>query len=396
MLPILLVLLSLHASAAAEATFMVFPLENRGGPPLAWVGEGVALSVGEQMRIPGVDVIGRDERLEYLERADLPSGLQLSNASMIRVGQLAEVDYIVTGQYSGTSDKLDIKLQVIELKTMRKGGAISATGPLNVLPQMENELAYNIVTNAGLNKTHARDRFRERTRRVPNNAYAQFVDSLQVRNEEDRILALKRAVALYADFPEALFRLGRYYYEAGNCESAIHYLEPAQRRQARHLETQFMLGVCYLKKDTLLEAARSFSNIAAASPSVAVLNNLGVAELRQGDYAVAVQHLLEANRLSKADPAVALNLAILRYLQGNMEAAGSILEPIVASNPHRPLVLYLLSRVLDARGDAEKAAAVLAEAKRIGAQTEKLQTEDPKGWCRVFDAWDQRSRAAGD
>jgi Flp pilus assembly protein TadD len=93
---------------------------------------------------------------------------------------------------------------------------------------------------------------------------------------------------------------------------------------------------------------------------------------------------------------VALNLAILRYLQGNMEAAGSILEPIVAINPHRPLVMYLLSRILDARGDAEKAAAVLAEAKRIGAETEKLQTEDPKGWCRVFDAWDQRSRASGD
>jgi hypothetical protein len=58
-------------------------------------------------------------------------------------------------------------------------------------------------------------------------------------------------------------------------------------------------------------------------------------------------------------------------------------------------VLYLLSRVLDARGQAEKAASVLAEAKRIGAETEKWQTEDPRRWCRVFDAWDQRSRASG-
>src|SRR5512136_2112502 len=99
MLPTLLALLSLQAAASAKVSFLVFPLENDAGQSLAWVGEAVALSVGEQMRIPGVDVIGRDERLEYLQRADLPSGLQLSNGSMIRVGQIAEVDYIVTGRY---------------------------------------------------------------------------------------------------------------------------------------------------------------------------------------------------------------------------------------------------------------------------------------------------------
>jgi tetratricopeptide (TPR) repeat protein len=389
MLPILLALLS----SPAGASFMLFPLENDAGATLAWVGEAVALSVGEQMRIPGVDVIGRDERLEYLQRADLPSGMQLSNGSMIRVGQIAEVDYIVTGRYTGTDDRLDIKLQVIDLKTMRRGGTISATGPLSMLPQMENALAYDIITNSGLNKALARDRFRERTRKVPNNAYAQFVESLQVTNEEDQILAIKRAVTLYPDFPEALFRLGRYYYDAGNCDGATRYLEAA-RRQGGYLEAQFMLGVCYLKKDALAEAVRAYAAIATTSPSVAVLNNLGVAEVRQGDYALATQHLLEANRLSKADPAVALNLAILRYLQGNMEAAESILEQIMAGHPYRPLVLYLLSRVLEARGQAEKAAAILAEAKRIGAEAEKLQNEDPKRWCRIFDAWDQRPRAS--
>jgi len=389
MLPILLALLS----APGGASFMLFPLENGAGQSLAWVGEAVALSVGEQMRIPGVDVIGRDERLECLRRADLPSGLQLSNASMIRVGQIAEVDYIVTGRYSGTEDRLDIKLQFIDLKTMRKGGAISATGPLSMLPQMENTLAYDVITNSGLNKALARDRFRERTRKIPNNAYAQFVESLQVPNEEDQVLAVKRAVTLYPNFPDALFRLGRYYYEAGNCESAIRYLEAA-RRQGGYLEGQFMLGVCYIRKDAFAEAVSAYSALAAASPSVAVLNNLGVAEVRQGDYALAVQHLLEADRLSRSDPDVALNLAILRYLQGNMEAAESILERIVAGHPYRPLVLYLLSRVLDARGQAEKSAAVLAESKRIGAETEKLQTEDPRRWCRIFDAWDQRPRSS--
>jgi tetratricopeptide (TPR) repeat protein len=396
MFSLLLALLVLHGSASAEASFLIFPLENRAAPALAWVGEGIALSVGEQMRVTGIEVIGRDERQEYVTRADLPSGLQLSNASMIRVAQIAEADYIVTGWYSGTDDKVDISLQAIDLKTMRRGGAVSARGPLAELPQMENELAYNILSNAGLNKSADREAFRERTRRVPNNAYAQFVESLQARNEEDQVTALKRAVALHADFPQALFRLGRYYYEAGKCDSAIRYLEPARKWQLRYLESQFMLGVCYLKKNALTEAVRSFSAIVPETRSVATLNNLGVAELRRRDYAPAVQHLAEAYKLSRADFAVALNLAILHYLQGDTDAARTVLEQILAGNPNRPVALYLLSRVLETRGESEKAAEVLAQAKRVGADTEKLRTEEPGSWCRVFDAWDQGPLTSAD
>ena len=396
MFSLLLALLVLHGSASAEASFLIFPLENRTAPALAWVGEGIALSLGEQMRVPGIEVIGRDERQEYVMRADLPSGFQLSNASMIRVAQLAEADYLVTGWYSGTDDRVDISLQAIDLKTMRKGGGVSARGPVSELPQMENELAYNLLVNAGLNAASDRQAFRERTRRVPNNAYAQFVESLQARSEEDQVAALKRAVALYADFPQALFRLGRYYYEAGKCESAIRYLEPARKWQLRSLESQFMLGVCYLKKNALTDAVRSFSAIVPETRSVAALNNLGVAELRQSDYAPAVEHLTEACRLSRADFAVALNLAILHYLRGDLDAAHKVLEQILAGNPNRPVALYLLSRVLERRGESEKAAEALAQAKRVGADTEKLRTEEPGNWCRVLDACDQGSLASAE
>jgi Flp pilus assembly protein TadD/TolB-like protein len=380
----------ISSAAAADATVLVFPLENRAGLQLAWVGESLALSITEQIRMPGIAVIDRDDRLDYLERADLPPNLPLSIASMIRVGQLASADYIVTGHYSGKEDRLDVRLQALDLRTMRRGGEVSASGPLSALPQMENELAYNAVTNAGLNRTLSREAFKQRTRRMPNTAVSQFVASLETQDEEEQILALKRAISIHPDFPEALFRLGRYYYDAGNCDSAVRYLEPARKSPSRYLASQFMLGVCYLKREDHAEAVRSFSSIADSRPSVAVLNNLGVAELRQGDYAVATQHLLDAGKLSRSDPAVALNLAILRYLQGNMEAARSVLERIETVHPNRPLVLYLLSRVFESFGENEKAAAALANARRFGADPAQLGAENPKQWCRLFDVFDQK------
>ncbi len=380
----------LSAAQTADVTLLVFPPENQATASLGWVGASVALSITEQIQIPGVKALDRDERLDFLERADLPPRLPLSMASMIRVGQLATVDYILAGSYSGTAGSLGIKLQLLDLRTMRKVAEISASGPLSYLPQMENELAFNLLDNAGLNRDVPREDFKKRMRVVPNSAFAALVASLDSTNEEDQVLALKRAVNLYPLFSEAQFRLGRYYYESGNCESAIRHLEPARREPKHYLESQFLLGVCYLKQDSPAEAIGSYASIVSARPSAAALNNLGVAELRQGDYALAVQHLLEAQRLSRSDPAVSLNLAILRYLQGNMEAARSLLEQIDASHPNRPRVLYLLSRVLEACGEREKAAATLARARRLGPDTAVFESEAPGRLCRLFEAFDQR------
>ncbi len=362
-------LICLYAAQPAGVSLQVFPPENQAAASLGWVAESIALSVAEQIQIPGIKALDRDERLDFLERADLPPRPPLSIASMIRVGQLAAVDYIVSGSYSGTARRLTIKLQMLDLRTMRKVGEISVSGPLSYLPQMENELAFNLISNAGLNRAVPREEFKKRTRAVPNSAFAALIASLESTNEEDQILALRRAVSLFPGFAEAQFRLGRYYYDSGNCESAILYLEAARRLPTRYLESQFLLGVCYLKRNSTAEAIRAYTSIVSARPSVAVLNNLGVAELRQGDYAVAVQHLLEAQKLSRSDPAVSLNLAILRYLQRNMEASRSLLEQIDASNPNRPRVLFLLSRVLESCGEPEKAAVTLARARRLGVDS---------------------------
>ncbi|NWG13126.1 MAG: tetratricopeptide repeat protein [Acidobacteria bacterium] len=382
--------LCLSAAQAADVNFLIFPPENQATAALGWLAEGIALSVSEQIQVPGVKALDRDERLELLEHADLPPGLPLSMASMIRVGQLAAVDYVVTGSYSGTPGGINITLQVLDLKTMRKGGAVSASGPLSFLSQMENELAFNLISNAGLDPPVSREAFKKRTRTVPNSAFAALIASLESTNEEDQVLALRRAVNLHPSYSEAQFRLGRYYYDSGDCESAIRYLEPARRRPARYLESQFLLGVCYLKKDLAAEAARSFASIVSARPSAAALNNLAVAELRRGDYAVAAEHLLEAQRLSRSDPAVLLNLAILRYLQGNVEAARSLLEQADALQPNRPRVLYLLSGALEACGETEKADEALARARQLGADPAALESEDPRRWCRLSEAFDQR------
>ena len=379
------------APAAGAVTYLVFPPENlSNNPALAWVGEAIALSVGEQLRMPGVETFSREERLNFVEGADLPPKASLSRASMIHVAQQAAADRLIMGSFAGTEDNLQITLRVLEVKSMKMGGEISAAGPPAVLPQMENELAWIVLMNAGLNKIYSREKFRGRIRNIPNQAYSGFLQSLSQGNPEEQAKTLLKAVDISPNFPEAQARLGQYYFEQGDCEKSIRHLEMAGGIRGSYLENQFKLGTCYLKQGGFQDAVRSFSAILSFVQSPQVLNNLGVAYLRKGDFTLAAQNLIEARNAARTEPTILVNLAIVRHLQGDTAVAHALLEEIAKSNPGRGMVQFMLGVVLRTRGESERSDLALAQAKRLGLDPEKLLTEDPKTWARLFTTWSGR------
>ena len=88
---------------------MVFPLELKSeDPSLLWVGEGVALSLAAGLRSAGMTALTYDERVRLVEGEDLPTGMPLSRASMIRVAQQASADFLVYGSCSGAAASLQL------------------------------------------------------------------------------------------------------------------------------------------------------------------------------------------------------------------------------------------------------------------------------------------------
>lgn len=346
------------------------------------------MSVTEQLRASGAGVFRREERLNFVEGADLPPNTTLSRASMIHVAQQVAADKLVMGSYSGTVDNLRISLRVLDLKTLKLGGEIVSNGPLAALPQMENELAWLILAGSSLGTSLSREQFRARTRMVPNAAFSLFIQSLGTADQEEQIKLLRKAVEIYPDFPEAQSRLGRDFYQQGNCPDTIRHLSSAGSQRQPFLEDQFMLGNCYLKQNDYANAIRAYSTIESFAKSAQALNNSGVANLLKGDYTLAGQSLIEARNLSKSDPTIGLNLAIVRHLQGNDPAARAVLEEMGRTHPNLGMIPFLLSMVLSAQGDSEGAAAALTQAQRLGIDPERLRTENPQKWARIFSSWD--------
>jgi tetratricopeptide (TPR) repeat protein len=387
----ILLFLAASLSAALRGSdpvkIIVFPLENLAAPSLSWIGEGTAISLSEELGIPGVEVIERDARISFVEDADLPPLVPLSRASMIRVGQLASADLAVMGTCSGSADKLKLALNVLNLRTMKLGGQIAANGPLSVLPDMENELAWNLLSNAGLSDHYSRSEFQSRTRRIPNAAYATYVQALDAEDEGAQIALLEKAVREFPDFPDAQFRLGRLFYRKEECREAVRHLELGRRKDESYVRGDFMLGTCYLESNALSDALRTYSALLSFARPVEALNNRSIANIRKGDYTLALQDLLEAHKVAPNNATVTLNLALLRHLQGNEAAALTTLEEALKINAGNGMLQFLDGIVLKATGDSEGAADAFARARSLGVDVDKTLSEDPKAWLRIFLKW---------
>jgi tetratricopeptide (TPR) repeat protein len=375
--------------AADPTKVIVFPLDGaQKSSALAWMGEGIAVSLSDQLGTRGVRAMDRSERIDLVESLDLPPGARLSRGSMIRVAQRAAADLVVMGTFAGSEQNLRISIGVLDMKTLKLSGGMSTNGPLSVLPQMENELAWLILTNLGLEKTLSREKFQERTRKIPNTAYAYYIESLGSASESDQLHLLLKAVEGYGNFPEAQFCLGRLYFRQGDCGRAMPHLILGPGEASSSAEGEFMRGTCYLQEDQPLQAIQAFSRILQFSRPPEVLNNLGVAYLRKGDSTLALTALLEAKALARTDATVWLNLAIARHLQGNDSAARSVTEDAIKAHPNNGMLQFILGFLLKAQGESEKAAAALGKAKSLGVNVEKLQTEDPRTWTRMISKWE--------
>jgi Flp pilus assembly protein TadD len=377
-----------RAESEKAVALMVFPAENLTmSSSLAWIGECLTVSICEALEMPGVRVTSRAEMMRLVESSDLPPNAPLSRASMIRVAQQGAADHLVFGSYSGTADAIQIVMQVLDLKSMKLGNEITTSGSSIALPQMENELAWEILNQKGLARGVSRDKYRERTRTIPNLPFTYYVRSLGQNDPEARLKLSLKAVEMYSDLPEAQFYLGSHYYKKDDCQRAVRHLQQARTKPPQYLETQFMLGICYGRQGSFSDAARAFSNIIPYARPPEVLNNAGTSYLRAGDFQPAVQYLAEAQSLAKNDAVIAINLAISQHLQGNQAEALAVLEEAVKHQPNVGILHYLMGVVLSAQGESAKADAAMQHATRLGIDAQKLRAKDPRTLAQILPLW---------
>jgi Flp pilus assembly protein TadD len=269
------------------------------------------------------------------------------------------------------------------MNTLKLSGDMTANGPLAAMPQMENELAWLILNNSGLNRAGTRVEFQKRMRKVPNAAYAYFIQSFGSANKGSQIQSLKRAVELYRGFSEAHYQLGQLYFSRKDCDNALTHLLQVQAEGKIHPDSVFMQGTCHLAKRQPDLAIPLLFQAVSDYRSYEALNNLGVAYLRKGDMASATNSLMDAKHLANADATAFINIAIAYLIQENYSATRAVIEDALKIHPRNGMLQFLYSVVLKRLGDEAKAFTAAAKAKNLGINVDSLQSEDPQNWVKI-------------
>jgi hypothetical protein len=103
--------------SAAPRTLVV-PFDNlkREGR-IFWLGEASAVLLTDDLNAVGTDAITRQERLQAFERLQVPPVAALTDATVIRIGQLVGAARVVVGSLQMDNDVLVVRARSITLDT---------------------------------------------------------------------------------------------------------------------------------------------------------------------------------------------------------------------------------------------------------------------------------------
>ena len=106
-------------TAPAPARILVMPFENvTRDSRIVWLGEASAVLVADDLNALGTSAITREERRQAFERLQVPPAAALTDATVIRIGQLVGASQVVVGSLEG--------------KTVAVKLALSGAGPVQV------------------------------------------------------------------------------------------------------------------------------------------------------------------------------------------------------------------------------------------------------------------------
>lgn len=398
--------MALSAALRVGSPTLVLPPTGPSNVEAAWIPEAVADALPRLLRelqVPAVDAI---DRLRSHEALEIPV-LQLTRATSVRIAEALGAGRIVIGSWEAPAGQVSLALRLLDVERGTLSAPLRAAGPLETLPQLLRNLAWDMALAGSTPPAGTREAFLRRTPRVPFDAYRLYARGLSAAEGSTRLRLLKEALALFPGYDEARLALGRLQVAARDSAAASETLGPVSAASPLSREARFLQGLALLDLGRYSEAAAVYANLAQAEASAAVLNNYALALLRLGGPGgiKASEVLRQAAALSQPIPELPFNLGFALFVEGDADAAAFWLEGVVREAPgdaHARVVLSWAMRRAgrEAEADAEwKPLVAGAPAYEPLAQPDlKRRFERPVAWERPLgldqEHWGDRQYAA--
>lgn len=380
--------LALSYSVAAETPrVLVMPFENvkREGR-IFWLTEAAAVLLSDDLNALGVSAISRKERREAFDRLQVPPAATLTDATVIRIGQLVGAAQVVIGSLQLEDDALVVRARSIALDTGRIQADVTERMPIaGLFPAFER-----IARRMAPASTKSSDEIARQQPPLP--AFEDYIKGLLAETPDTAIAYLKSALARYPAFDRARLALWDVYDDQGDQDAALAAVSAVGPDSPLSRPARFLAGLSQLYLKKYDDAFATFRTLADAEATPALLNNLGIVQLRRGATVQSGQAAYYFTKAAEADPDdedYVFNLGYAYWQDRDPQAAIYWLREAVRRNPADGDAHFVLAAALSSAGNGAEAARERELARRLSSAYEPSRRSGgdavPKGLERVKD-----------
>jgi tetratricopeptide (TPR) repeat protein len=369
------------AGAAAQspvpvgARQLVIPFENATREPrLYWLAEASAVVLTDDLVALGAQALSRDDRLRAFEQFHVPPVATLSDATIIRVGQVVGAAQVVVGAFDLKDDTLTVRARAIRLDTGRMFPEIAESGPLNDLFGVYARVARRIVPDS----TVSTEQMERGHPSLP--AFEQYVKGVLAENPATQTFFLKEALKLAPDFQRARLSLWTVYTEQAEHQQAFNIARQVPADHPMSRQARFLAAISLMNLGRNPDALTALNDLNREKPDAALLNDAGVAQLRRPIAAAAGGSLdlfKQAVAASPSDPDLSFNLGYASWLAHDTPSAVAALREAVRRNPADDAAHYVLGVALQSRGNAAEGQREKDLAKRLSSTYADWEAKQP-------------------
>lgn len=321
------------ASAGHGRILLVLPFDNRTGQPsLEWIREAAPELLSSRFTSAGFAPMSREDRLYAFDHLGLPGGFQPSRASALKLAQMLDADSIVVGSYLIDGTNIVADAQVVDVPHLHMSQQVTARGDMHDMIAVFDSLAWRLTRLMDPGFPVAEETFVAAGKGLRLDAFEQYIRGIAEQDHNERLLHLKKAVAISPDYGSAWMGLGREDYGAQQYEDAASAFAKVSHDDPDVLEAGFYRGLSLLFSGSYQQAQSAFLDVAKVLPLAEVLNNEGVAAARQAHDASAFFIAAETTDPNSAD--YHFNLALSLKKRGATTQALSELAQCLKLRPN--------------------------------------------------------------
>ena len=289
---------------------------------------------------------------EGFRRLSLRRDADWTKASLIRLGQSLDVDYVCHGSYDaslppGVTDlrksTIRITAHFIDLRKMHDGPELSEAGPLVDLSRSEEHLAWQSLKYLAPDTDPSLDAFLSPQKSIRIDAQESYVRGLLSPSGEQQQKWFAQAVVLDPHFANPIFELGKIALERRDYRGALSWFGRIPAGSPLYDQARFKMGLSAYRAGDYSSAANNFRQVATVYPLNEIYNNLGAAEI-QLNQPNASDDLRRALEGDTSDPVYTFNFGIILLKSDQFDEAATRFQSVLDSNPDDAEARSLLDR----------------------------------------------------